>query len=253
MISDSFINGKTDTSYNFIPIDTVYDVSCSFTKIELCKESVTISARIDNADKYKWSSGDTLKRKIINSGGKYWVDSYIKGCIIRDSFEIISPAKIIISFPDTVSICSNQAIYLFAKGFQTYEWSNNIFDSVNLISAGGKYWLKVSNGCKDTVVHFFVREEKCDCEIFFPNAFTPNLDNINDDFGPETECKFKNYNLQIYNRWGEKLFETTDTKGKWSGKFKKSDVPEGCYIYIFRSQKVNGEWIYRNGFVNLLR
>ena len=57
----------------------------------------------------------------------------------------------------------------------------------------------------------------CDCDIYVPNSFTPNHDNLNDKFQPYSNCEFIDYNLMIFNRWGEKIYETTRTNISWDG------------------------------------
>jgi gliding motility-associated-like protein len=70
-----------------------------------------------------------------------------------------------------------------------------------------------------------------ECKLFFPNAFTPNGDGINDKFYPLTICTFEKYEFLIYNRWGELIFQTSNQTDKWDGKYKGSDCPDGIYVY----------------------
>ena len=80
-------------------------------------------------------------------------------------------------------------------------------------------------GCIDTVVKTITIEP--DFNIFVPNAFTPNQDSNNEIFQPKGTGIVK-YNIAIFDRWGEQLFETTDFNKGWDGTFKgqpcKSDV-----------------------------
>ncbi len=66
-----------------------------------------------------------------------------------------------------------------------------------------------------------------------PNAFSPNGDGANDTWKLEGFKQFKSVNVQIYNRWGQLVFESKDPNGEWDGTNKNGkDLPVGTYYYI---------------------
>lgn len=65
--------------------------------------------------------------------------------------------------------------------------------------------------------------------IYIPNAFTPNGDGINDSFGVKGEG-IRNFHLYIYNRWGEKIFETTNPRQQWDGLYAGEPAEQGSYV-----------------------
>ncbi len=67
--------------------------------------------------------------------------------------------------------------------------------------------------------------------LYVPNAFTPNGDGKNDVFRPKVKG-VSSYHLQIYNRWGQLLYETLDMKTGWDGRYKDVLQPMGAYVYI---------------------
>jgi len=71
-----------------------------------------------------------------------------------------------------------------------------------------------------------------DCQLEVSNVFTPNNDGINDSFRPFSFCSFEQYELLIYNRWGQLIYKTTNQTDKWDGKFKNSDCSNGVYFYL---------------------
>ena len=91
-------------------------------------------------------------------------------------------------------------------------------------------------------------------DIYIPNAFTPNGDGINDIFKIETLKVFSEFHLYIYNRWGEKLFESNNKDLGWDGTFKDKLVPFGIYTYLITGV-INGtnEQIKRTGSITVLR
>lgn len=74
--------------------------------------------------------------------------------------------------------------------------------------------------------------------VFIPNTFTPNGDNRNEIFLPIANGANR-YELAIYNRWGQKLFSTTDPKQGWDGTYNGKSCPEGVYAYmlIYKGRK----------------
>ncbi len=85
----------------------------------------------------------------------------------------------------------------------------------------------------DSIIEVELIEKNCSpCTVFFPNAFTPNSDNLNDGFKLKGTCTFKKYQFTIFNRWGEKLFYTEDPDSKWNGEYKGAMVQQGVYVFI---------------------
>ena len=89
--------------------------------------------------------------------------------------------------------------------------------------------------------------------IYIPNAFTPNNDGFNDYF-EVTVNSISFYEIYVYNRWGEKIFYSSNELNSWDGSdFNGSIVPNGVYLYQINIIDQNGkDWAY-NGEINLLR
>lgn len=66
--------------------------------------------------------------------------------------------------------------------------------------------------------------------IYIPNAFTPNGDGINDTFGGVGEG-ITDYTMQIFDRWGNLLFESNNIDFQWDGNYKNEVVPTGVYVF----------------------
>lgn len=100
----------------------------------------------------------------------------------------------------------------------------------------------------DTISYRFVVE----FEIY--NVFTPNNDASNDKFDIKIKGETK-YDLTIYNRWGTKVFESTDASYDWDGTNKNDGTacPQGTYFYVFKYELMNGEKKTLNGTVTLIR
>jgi gliding motility-associated-like protein len=72
-----------------------------------------------------------------------------------------------------------------------------------------------------------------------PTAFSPNGDGVNDKFGAVYNCaEIKSVALRVFNRWGEKVFETSDQNEKWDGYYKGLSQPLETYVYYLNVEAV---------------
>lgn len=122
-----------------------------------------------------------------------------------------------------------------------FENDNNIPLTVQMNNTTGSY------------IYFFIDDvslTEVPCDITITNIFTPNNDGMNENWQPEL-CLDDNEqaNIIIYNRWGNKVFESVNNDSYWDGKTTSgTDVPEGTYYYIITTKKET----YK-GTVQLLR
>jgi len=87
--------------------------------------------------------------------------------------------------------------------------------------------------------------------IYIPNSFTPNGDGINDTFGIQGEA-IKDFTMQVYDRWGEKIFESKNYDERWDGTFEGVKAPQGTYVYHVSAMGITGKSATKNGSVNLI-
>lgn len=88
--------------------------------------------------------------------------------------------------------------------------------------------------------------------LFLPNIFTPNGDGIHDQF----KIELKNseiFELSIWDRWGNLLFETKNPEMLWTGEVKGKPVEEGVYFYVLKTRNCIGDLEDRQGSVTVLR
>jgi gliding motility-associated-like protein len=104
------------------------------------------------------------------------------------------------------------------------------------------------NGCKasDDVTIFF------EGIIYVPNTFTPDNSGNNDNFFPKGG-NIKTYEMLIFNRWGELVFESHDFNGQWDGTYNGQPCPDGTYVWKIIYTDIEGDKDEIVGHVNLLR
>ena len=95
------------------------------------------------------------------------------------------------------------------------------------------YYVIASDGDCSTEVAFLVRAENCpECAIYLPNAFSPNADGINDSFQAYSNCIPIAFRCQIFDRWGNKVFESNDIETVWNGQIRGEKAEIGVYSYL---------------------
>src|SRR6185312_5501174 len=109
-----------------------------------------------------------------------------------------------------------------------------------------------SHGCKRSSL--IAVDVVIPCKDFYiPNVFSPNGDGINDTYLIKVEY-MSLYDIAIYNRWGQEVFHSTDPNSPWDGKVKGGgDAPAGVYYYIVRNTCDDGNYLHKQGFLQLIQ
>ena len=144
---------------------------------------------------------------------------------------IITPTDTSIAYPlvtaTNLSLDANDCIIYWGDGT-----SSTNCDTTHLYAAVGLYTVLqvVTNslGCKDTAkIYVLIHPEYA---FWIPNAFTPNGNGINDVFKPKV-MGVHDYSFMIFDRWGEKLFETKSIDDGWDGYYKGKICPNDVFVY----------------------
>jgi len=158
--------------------------------------------------------------------------------------------------------CITGTAQLTASGGQTYQWSPasslsnpNINNPVASPIEPTMYYVQAFNslGCpsKDSILVDFSKTG--DPAIYFPSAFSPNGDGHNDIFKIDTKSSLKIYEFSVYNRWGGRVFTTTDQHQGWDGFFNGTAQPSGIYVYFVRAWSPCAGEIFKKGTLMLIR
>jgi gliding motility-associated-like protein len=157
--------------------------------------------------------------------------------------------------------CSTPESKLTASGAINYNWfpseglSNN---TINNPIASPSYTTQYvvigtdNNGCKNSDTITVYRKGGKYFGFNIPNSFTPNGDGLNDCFGVTYWGETKNFQLIVYSRWGEKIFETHNISECWDGIYKGNPAETGSYVFLIKGETLCGK-VNRKGNILLIR
>ncbi|MES1197742.1 MAG: gliding motility-associated C-terminal domain-containing protein, partial [Chitinophagaceae bacterium] len=204
---------------------------------------------------YIWQDGSTNANYATSKVGTYSVTvSNGLGCTASDTIKLMKifprPGKFLP--PDSI-ICDGYTLQLKIPGYNNYSWNtgNNSY-SIDITQAG-VYALQVTdkNGCAGTDS---MTVDVMDCiPIQIPSAFTPNRDGKNETFKPLIPVTVTNYHMQIFNRWGERVFETRNHYQGWDGMLASVLQPPDVYVYLIVFIGPDGINYKRSGTLALIR
>jgi len=89
--------------------------------------------------------------------------------------------------------------------------------------------------------------------LIFPNAFSPNHDEINDVYKAKEHQNIVEFHAYIFNRWGQKLYEWSKVEDGWDGTYRGKDVKQGTYYVLVKARGADGQTYNIRKDVNLLR
>lgn len=267
-------NVCTDTAFKTVTVDPVYTGAFLTDRDSICTgESIVFSPTVDSSTRnLDWILGDGTSFTNNSESIRHAYDhpgvmairltSHFRACPDTSFTDTVYvyPMPLVYLGPDS-GICIN-GTPVFLQNLQpppdgSYSNTWNTGDTTSRIKVvnPGNFSLTVKAaplGCSTTET---VTVNK-DCHINIPNVFTPNDDGYNDYFFPRqllSEGVIK-FNMQVFNRWGQVIFETTKPDGRgWDGRFNGQVQPVGVYLYRINVTLKNGLFEKYEGNVTLLR
>lgn len=199
-----------------------------------CRAADVILNAGNNYAVYTWSTGANSNTISVNKAGIYWASAvHSNGCIARDTVQVIEYPLPLVSLGNDTLLCKNVPRTLSTtNSFISYLWQDGAAVSQYHVTGPGNYSVKVTdkNGCTGRAS---IKLTLSDCikGMFMPQAFTPDNNGLNDRIKPIIYGDIKVYHFLIVNRYGEKVFETTDPKSYWDGNYKGKKQQEGTYVW----------------------
>jgi gliding motility-associated-like protein len=192
---------------------------------------------------------------VVRESGMYYMN--VKNANNCDSiayYDIQFLKKPLVDLGEDTCFINNTPIVLRAdSGYTTYNWmGRDIASHTYTATTPGNYTLSISNQCGTGVDEIIIYED-CEFPVYMPTGFTPGNDGLNDYYNYPVQNKNRLISLDIYNRFGQRVFYTTDRSKGWNGKLKNLEQPTGIFVYILRVETLDGRPLVKKGSFALIR
>ncbi len=222
----------------------------------LCQGDILLLDATTASATYLWQDNSTNPTFNVNQQGTYFVEVNVSNCSDADTIQVNFGLLPIADIGADTTLCTGEIMNLNAAtpGAIAYLWHDNSTNPNFTVTQEGTYWVEITNNCGVNADSIDINYKGCNCEIFLPNTFTPNEDELNPMFFAKSNCELMSFRLTIFNRWGQEIFTSSNIGDKWNGMHKDQPVPLGVYSYHLNYQ-FEGELPVDNkiGQVNLIR
>jgi hypothetical protein len=264
---------------------TAYNQGCSFTdsirltfapapEIDLVNEaaicsgsSLLLDASSENATGYIWQDGSTEPVFEVTETGTYEVMVLANNCYATEVVEVAVMDSPVFSLGEDMLLEQGEEFTVFAPNFEGAQYLWHDGSVADYFYAGpefsGEISLTIQTDCGQAGARMIINREeeeevvtdRADCDLVFPTGFSPNGDNHNDTFYPFILCdNVVDYELEIYNRWGERLFVSADPGRAWAPAAGRHEMDTYIWHAAYSFEE-NGELSRRSksGMVLLLK
>lgn len=238
-----------------LPVASISGIS------RICQmEEVTLTA--SGGTSYLWNTQQTTSSITVSpmTTTTYSVIAFKNICSDTAFFTVTVDNKPVLTVTNDTTIIIGMSVPLHVSGAQTYTWyPMQYLSCANCPNPTAKpsddieYCVigTTAQGCSDTVCVQILVDKECG-ETFIPSGFSPNNDGNNDVLYVRGKC-IKSMQFVIYNRWGEKVFESSDPDIGWDGTFRGKPMDSGVFVYQLRAEYYNGVVVKKQGNVTLIR
>jgi gliding motility-associated-like protein len=252
------------SSINFPPL-VLTSTSSTICPNETATLTVTggVSLVTGNPIVYSWSNSSNTGSVVTTNGGTVTV-SNTNACGTTTTSIVVNVTNLNASIsanpisgttPLTVTFSNNSTnatTYLWDFGNGNIANTQTVTDQIYNNSGVYTAYLTVTNGVCMDIDSVIINVLEEGPTLYVPNAFTPNGDSINDLFWIGA-TNIKEFHIIIFDRWGLKLFESSDLLDSWTGKVNGKEVPDGCYFYLINARGIDEKEIKKQGTVTLFK
>lgn len=213
-------------------------------------DSILLEARVV-ANNFQWNTGATDTTILVRESGIYTVTGENDCGLRSDNAQVEFQLPPALELGETQVICPGETVTLEVRTTATdLVWENGLTETTREVNAPGQFFVEVTDdlGCTN---NDSVAVINCP-SIWIPNAFTPNANDRNEIFKPIGQS-LDDYRFFIYNRWGERIFSTSDLNMGWDGVQNGQLAPPGVYTWRIEFISIDGHQKVRIGQLQLIR
>ncbi len=202
----------------------------------LCEKNSLLLDAANPGASFTWQDNNHNQTFMANAPGTYYVTVKQNGCESSDTIVLQGKYLPRISLGNDTTLCNGMSLLL--RPVLTYTnnssllWSTGETSSFITVNKPGFYSVETRNECGSASDGILIKQGVC--QLYVPNAFSPDNDGKNDVFKPGYGDNVVSYSLTIYNRGGQLLFNSNQLSKGWDGKFKGMVQPMGIYAWLIR-------------------
>jgi len=224
--------------------------------------SITLSGT-GTASNYTWNNGITDNVSFVVSGTSKYIVTGVDGntCFKSDSLIVTA-----LALPNLNPVIANETCLENEDGTITlnvnngtpsyvYQWGTGDSESFIEGLSEGSYSVTVtdSNNCVTSESYLMINDNSdCDFDVFVPNVFSPNGDNNNDILFVRGKG-IATISFTIFNRWGNKVFESNNIKDGWDGTYNGSYLNNSVFVYYLTVLYIDGSGKTLKGNVSIIK
>ncbi len=214
-----------------------------------CEGDLVQLSVVTDAQNFVWKDGVSSRNYSVNQTGWYGITAQntlgSKTCVTKDSVKVT-----FYDYPNLINTPKQIFCFNYGDAFNVqtniqanwYVWDNNLptNSAVWEVKQSGLYNVIAYNHPFCTITQDIEVEELCPMRLFVPNAFTPNDDNLNETFKP-VAVNFIDYEIFIFNRWGELIYQSQDIESPWNGTYLGNPVQQDVYVWLIIISGLNND------------
>lgn len=222
-------------------------------------DEIILDAAVDGVATYQWQDKSKSSTYTVWRPGGYSVRVERAGCVSRDTINFHMEAYPKLNLGNDTTICiGDSVVFNLDDSNSTFIWNGEEEKFKHVVNDSAYIWVVGSNYCGTIRDSVTVTIRDCECFMYVPLAFSPDDDGLNDILLPQFDCDISNYQMRLFDRWGELIFETDDPYYGWNGKRTNLPVKIGVYVFevFYDAQlEVNGSAVHfeKTGTVQVLR
>lgn len=186
-----------------------------------------------------------INQQLATSGNDFALDdiTFAPLCSFTDSLEVtvLQPAPAL-DLGEGGALCPGSTSHAEASlvppdwpySDLVYAWSTGEHGTGITVPGPGTYSATVQGRCVNASASVTYTLDTCETELAMPNVFTPNGDGVNDGFGPIFSGEPSGFSMEVRNRWGQVVFNSSKASTRWNGRAEGGMLPDGTYFWIIR-------------------
>jgi len=223
----------------------------------LCPGETLLLSLSDTTLNYSWNNGVRSNQLLIDQPGEYAVETIVNSCLVSDTMTA-SYEEPLNTPSDTDTIFCIQSPLQLSPAYSNYAyvWQDNSTTETFTATSAGIYSVSIRNQCFEVTQNFYLETQDCGCISTIANVFSPNNDGFNDFFLPELTEGIRDYQIDIYDRWGRNVFSSSNREQSWNGTHEGNQLSPGVYFWQLSYSCINeGEKLseQKQGHITLVR